>query len=161
MVTDPEPARTPDTPGAGSPAGLPTPVRVLLAALALPLVIVGLLLLIAAVRDIGAAPVAVLVIAVAQLIAGGAMGLAAARGRSRFWGGESVSSILLPLIGALALVTAYDRSGQAARALRISEPAAATLFLVIAGIAIFAAIVLAWRKGVSERGPGARSGDAR
>ena len=131
-------------------------VRVLLAAFALPLVAVAILLLLAAVRDISAAPVAVLVIALAQLIAGTAIGLAALRGRSRFWGGESLSSILLPLIGALALVTAYDRSGQAARALGISEPAAATLFLVIAAIAIFAAIVLAWRKGVSERSGNAR-----
>ena len=126
-------------------------MRVLLFAFAAPLIIVGGLLLVAAVRDISAAPVAVLVIALAQIGAGVAMAVAAARGRSRFWGGESVSSILLPLVGALALVTAYDRSGEAARALGISEPAAATLFLVIAAIAIFAAIVLAWRRGVSER----------
>lgn len=131
---------------------LPLPVRILLAVFALPLLVVGVLLLIAAVRNISAAPVAVIAIAIVQIVAGIAIGLAAARGHSRFWGGESVSSILLPLIGALALVTAYDRSGQASRALGISEPAATALFLVIAGIAIFAAMVFAWRKGVSERG---------
>ena len=70
-----------------------------------------------------------------------------------------MSSILLPLVGALALVTAYDRSGQAARALGISEPAAATLFLVIAAVAIFAAIALAWRRGVRERHTGSGSGN--
>ncbi|HJR66257.1 MAG TPA: hypothetical protein VJ802_07485 [Gemmatimonadaceae bacterium] len=131
---------------------LPLPVRVLLAVFALPLLVVGVLLLIAAARDISAAPVAVIAIAIVQIVAGIAIGLAAVRGHSRFWGGESVSSILLPLIGALALVTAYDRSGQASRALGISEPAATALFLIIAGIAIFAAMVFAWRKGVSERG---------
>ena len=131
---------------------LPLPVRILLAVFALPLLVVGVLLLIAAARNISAAPVAVIAIAIVQIVAGIAIGLAAARGHSRFWGGESVSSILLPLIGALALVTAYDRSGQASRALGISEPAATALFLVIAGIAIFAAKVFAWRKGVSERG---------
>ena len=131
---------------------LPLPVRILLAVFALPLLVVGVLLLIAAARNIYAAPVAVIAIAIVQIVAGIAIGLAAARGHSRFWGGESVSSILLPLIGALALVTAYDRSGQASRALGISEPAATALFLVIAGIAIFAAMVFAWRKGVSERG---------
>ena len=131
---------------------LPLPVRILLAVFALPLLVVGVLLLIAAVRNISAAPVAVIAIAIVQIVAGIAIGLAAARGHSRFWGGASVSSILLPLIGALALVTAYDRSGQASRALGISEPAATALFLVIAGIAIFAAMVFAWRKGVSERG---------
>lgn len=131
---------------------LPTAVRVLLAVFALPLLVVGVLLLIAAARDISAAPVAVIAIAIVQIVAGIAIGLAAVRGHSRFWGGESVSSILLPLIGALALVTAYDRSGQASRALGISEPAATALFLIIAGIAIFAAMVFAWRKGVSERG---------
>ncbi len=131
---------------------LPLPVRILLAVFALPLLVVGVLLLIAAARNISAAPVAVIAIAIVQIVAGIAIGLAAARGHSRFWGGESVSSILLPLIGALALVTAYDRSGQASRALGISEPAATALFLVIAGIAIFAAMVFAWRKGVSERG---------
>jgi ABC-type uncharacterized transport system permease subunit len=156
MDSEPPRATVPD-----EPAGLPAPVRVLLLVFAVPLVIVGLLLLVAAVRDISAAPMAVLVIAVAQIIAGGAMAAAAARGRSRFWGGESVSSILLPLVGALALVTAYDRSGQAARALGISEPAAAALFLIIAGVAIFAAIVLAWRRGVRERQTGPGSGDAR
>ena len=131
---------------------LPLPVRILLAVFALPLLVVGVLLLIAAARNISAAPVAVIAIAIVQIVAGIAIGLAAARGHSRFWGGESVSSILLPLIGALALVTAYDRSGQASRALGISEPAATALILVIAGIAIFAAMVFAWRKGVSERG---------
>ena len=155
---EPQPTR-PSAPEA--PAGLPTPMRVLLLAFAVPLIIVGILLLVAAVRDISAAPMAVLVIAIAQVVAGAAMAVAAARGRSRFWGGESVSSILLPLVGALALVTAYDRSGQAARALGISEPAAATLFLIIAAVAIFAAIVLAWRRGVSERRSGTGSGDAR
>jgi hypothetical protein len=131
---------------------LPMPVRVLLGVFALPLILVGALLSIAAARDISAAPAAVIAIAIVQIVAGIAIGLAAVRGHSRFWGGESVSSILLPLIGALALVTAYDRSGQASRALGISEPAATALFLVIAGIAIFAAMVFAWRKGVSERG---------
>lgn len=140
----PAPAPTP------RPA-LPTAVRVLLAVFAIPLVLVGVVLLIAAARDISAAPVAVLAIAVVQIVAGIAIGLAAMRGHSRFWGGESVSSILLPLIGALALVTAYDRSGQASRALGISEPAATALFLIIAAIAIFAAMVFAWRRGVSER----------
>jgi len=130
---------------------LPVLVRVLLGVFALPLIIVGALLLIAAARDISAAPTAVIVIAIVQIVAGIAIALAAVRGHSRFWGGESVSSILLPLIGALALVTAYDRSGQASRALGISESAATALFLVIAGIAIFAAMVFAWRKGVSER----------
>lgn len=147
--------------GPGERTGLPAPVRVLLLVFAAPLIVVGLLLLVAAVRDISAAPMAVLVIAIAQIIAGGAMAWAAARGRSRFWGGESVSSILLPLVGALALVTAYDRSGQAARVLGISEPATAAVFLVIAGVAIFAAIVLAWRRGVRERPTGSGSGDAR
>ena len=156
MESEPPRAAVPD-----GPAGLPAPVRVLLLVFAVPLIIVGLLLLVAAVRNISAAPMAVLVIAIAQIIAGGAMALAAARGRSRFWGGESVSSILLPLVGALALVTAYDRSGQAARALGISEPAAAALFLVIAGVAIFSAIVLAWRRGVRERQTGSGPGDAR
>ncbi len=131
---------------------LPMAVRVLLAVFALPLVVVGVLLLIAAARNISAAPGAVIAIAIVQIVAGGAIGLAAARGHSRFWGGESVSSILLPLIGALALVTAYDRGGEASRALGISEQAATALFLIIAGIAIFAAMVFAWRKGVSERG---------
>lgn len=155
---EPEPTR----PSASdAPSGLPTPMRVLLLAFAAPLIVVGVLLLVAAVRDISTAPMAVLVIAIAQVVAGAAMAVAAARGRSRFWGGESVSSILLPLVGALALVTAYDRSGQAARALGISEPAAATLFLIIAAVAIFAAIVLAWRRGVSERRSGTGSGDAR
>ena len=141
------------TPPASHPApALPLPVRLLLAVFALPLLIVGILLLVAAARDISAAPVAVLAIAVVQIVAGIAIALAAIRGHSRFWGGESVSSILLPLIGALALVTAYDRSGQASRALGISEAAATTLFLIIAGIAIFAAMVFAWRRGVSERG---------
>jgi hypothetical protein len=137
--------------------GLSLPLRVLLMVFALPLIAVGALLLIAAVRDISAAPVPVLGIAIAQIIAGGLMALAAARGHSRFWGGESVSSILLPLVGALALVTAYDRSGRVAEVLGISAPAAAALFLVIAGIAIFAAMVLAWRRGVSERGSNAGS----
>jgi hypothetical protein len=141
----PPPAPTP------APA-LPLSVRVLLAVFALPLLLVGVLLLVAAARDISAAPVPVLAIAVVQTVAGVAIALAAIRGHSRFWGGESVSSILLPLIGALALVTAYDRSGQASRALGISEAAATTLFLIIAGIAIFAAMVFAWRRGVSERG---------
>jgi hypothetical protein len=131
---------------------LPVAVRVLLAVFAIPLAVVGALLLIAAARDISAAPVAVVAIAIVQIVAGVAIGLAAVRGHSRFWGGESVSSILLPLIGALALVTAYDRSGQASRALGISEQAATALFLIIAGVAIFAAMVFAWRKGVSERG---------
>lgn len=131
---------------------LPMAVRFLLAILAFPLIIVGVLLVVAAARNISAAPVAVVAIAVVQIVAGIAIGLAAIRGHSRFWGGESVSSILLPLIGALALVSAYDRSGQASRALGISEAAATTLFLIIAGIAIFAAMVFAWRRGVSERG---------
>lgn len=140
-------------PTAPGPApALPLAVRVLLAVFALPLLVVGVLLLAAAARDISAAPVAVLAIAVVQIVAGIAIALAAIRGHSRFWGGESASSILLPLIGALALVTAYDRSGQASRALGISEAAATALFLVIAGIAIFAAMVFAWRRGVSERG---------
>ena len=134
------------------PPTLPLPVRVLLGLFALPLLVVGALLLIAAARDISAAPAAVIAIAVVQIVAGIAIGLAAIRGHSRFWGGESVASILLPLIGALALVTAYDRSGQASRALGISEQAATALFLIIAGVAIFAAMVFAWRKGVSERG---------
>lgn len=137
---------------AAPPPILPAPVRALLAVFALPLIVVGILLLLAAARDISAAPAAVIAIAIVQIVAGVAIGLAAVRGHSRFWGGESVSSILLPLIGALALVTAYDRSGRASRALGISERAATTLFLVIAGIAIFAAMVFAWRKGVSERG---------
>ena len=134
------------------PPLLPLPVRALLGVFALPLLAVGALLLIAAARDISEAPVAVIAIAIVQIVAGIAIGLAAVRGHSRFWGGESVSSILLPLIGALALVTAYDRSGQASRALGISEQAATALFLIIAGVAIFAAMVFAWRKGVSERG---------
>lgn len=139
-------------PPAPRPApSLPTAVRVLLAIFAIPLLLVGVLLLVAAARNISAAPVAVVAIAVVQIVAGIAIGLAAIRGHSRFWGGESVSSILLPLIGALALVSAYDRSGQASRALGISEAAATALFLIIAGIAIFAAMVFAWRRGVSER----------
>ena len=137
---------------APAPSPLPMAVRVLLAVFALPLLVVGVLLLIASARNIAAAPVAVIAIAVVQIVAGIAIGLAAVRGHSRFWGGESVSSILLPLIGALALVSAYDRSGKASRVLGISEQAATALFLIIAGIAIFAAMVFAWRKGVSERG---------
>ena len=74
MESEPPHASAPD-----GPAGLPAPVRVLLLVFALPLIIVGLLLLVAAVRDISAAPMAVLVIAIAQIIAGGAMALAAAR----------------------------------------------------------------------------------
>ena len=138
--------------------GLSRPLRLVLAAFALPLLGVGILLLIAAARNISAAPPAVIAIAVAQVIAGSLMAVAAVRGQSRFWGGESVSSIVLPLIGALALVTAYDRSGRAAGILGISDQAASALFLVIAGIAIFTAMVLAWRRGVSERprGPGSR-----
>lgn len=150
MTNDDAPVPTP-VPAPAPP--LPLPVRVLLGVLALPLVVVGALLLVAAARNISAAPVAVIAIAIVQIVAGVAIGLAAVRGHSRFWGGESVSSILLPLIGALALVTAYDRSGQASRALGISEQAATALFLIIAGIAIFAAMVFAWRKGVSERSP--------
>jgi hypothetical protein len=130
------------------------PLRLLLAAFALPLLGVGILLLVGTARNISAAPAAVIAIAVAQVVAGTLMGAAAVRGQSRFWGGESVSSILLPLVGALALVTAYDRSGQVAGILGISAQAAAALFLVIAGIAIFTAMVLAWRRGVSERPPG-------
>ena len=149
MATD-DPTVPSPPPGPGPL--LPLSVRILLAVFALPLLLVGVLLFVAAARDISAAPVAVLAIAVVQIVAGMAIGLAAVRGHSRFWGGESVSSILLPLIGALALVTAYDRSGQASRALGISEAAATILFLVIAGIAIFAAMVFAWRRGVSERG---------
>ena len=135
-------------------AGLSLPLRLLLAAFALPLLGVGILLLIAAARNISAAPPAVIAIAVAQVIGGSLMAVAAVRGQSRFWGGESVSSIVLPLVGALALVTAYDRSGRAAAILGISDQAASALFLVIAGIAIFTAMVLAWRRGVSERPPG-------
>jgi hypothetical protein len=150
MATDDAEGSVPAPPPA--PA-LPLPVRVLLAVFAAPLLIVGVVLLFAAVRNISAAPVAVVAIAIVQIVAGFTIGLAAIRGHSRFWGGESVSSILLPLIGALALVTAYDRSGQASRALGISEAAASALFLIIAGIAIFAAMVFAWRRGVSERGP--------
>ena len=149
MATDDAEAPTPAPPPA--PA-LPVAVRILLTVIAVPLLIVGVVLLVAAVRNISAAPVAVVAIAIVQIVAGIAIGLAAIRGHSRFWGGESVSSILLPLVGALALVTAYDRSGQASRALGISEAAATALFLVIAGIAIFAAMVFAWRRGVSERG---------
>lgn len=137
-----------------APPALPLPIRVLLAAFALPLLVIGLLLLFAAARNLSAAPAPVLIVAIVQVVAGIAMGLAALRGHSRFWGGESISSILLPLVGALALVTAYDRSGRASRVLGVSEPAAAALFLVIAGIAIFAALVLAWRRGVSERNSG-------
>lgn len=140
-------------PPAPPPPGLSLALRVLLLVFAVPLVAVGALLLIAAVRDISAAPTPVVLVAIVQLVAGGLMALAAVRGHSRFWGGESVSSILLPLVGALALVTAYDRSGRVAAVLGISEQATATLFLVIAGIAIFAAMVLAWRRGVSERRP--------
>ena len=147
MTDDPQGA--PATP---APPALPMPVRVLLATFALPLLIVGLLLLFAAARNLSAAPAPVLIVAIVQVVAGVAMGLAAVRGHSRFWGGESISSILLPLVGALALVTAYDRSGRASRVLGVSEPAAAALFLIIAGIAIFAALLLAWRRGVSERG---------
>jgi hypothetical protein len=45
--------------------------------------------------------------------------------------------------------------------LGLSAEAASALFLVIAGIAIFTAMVLAWRRGVSERGPRAGSPDNR
>jgi hypothetical protein len=144
-----------DAPERATPphAGLSLPLRVLLMAFAVPLIAIGALLLLAAVRNISAAPVPVIAIAIVQVVAGGLMALAAARGHSRFWGGESVSSILLPLVGALALVTAYDRSGRVAGVLGISAEAASALFLVIAGIAIFTAMMLAWRRGVSERGP--------
>jgi hypothetical protein len=134
-------------------AELSLPVRVLLVVFALPLLLVGVLLLVAAAKDLGAAPAPVLMIAIVQVIAGGGMTLAAVRGRSRFWGGESVSSIILPIIGSLALVSAYDRAEQIGAALGISAQAASALFLVIAGVAILVAIVLAWRRGTSERRP--------
>lgn len=137
--------------------GLSRPVRVLLIFFGLPLLLVGILLLIGAARDPRAAPVPVLAIAIVQVIAGGGMALAALRGRSRFWGGESISSILLPIIGSLALVSAYDRGDQIGAALGISAQAASALFLLIAGVAILAAIVLAWRRGIRERQPGTRS----
>ena len=132
-------------------AGLSLSVRVLLVVFALPLLVVGILLLIAAAKDLGAAPSSVLAIAIVQVIAGAGMALAALRGHSRFWGGESVSSIVLPIVGSLALVSAYDRGDQIGAALGISAQAASALFLVIAGVAIMAAIVLAWRRGTSER----------
>jgi hypothetical protein len=152
-----------DAPERATPphAGLSLPLRVLLMAFAVPLIAIGALLLLAAVRNISAAPVLVIAIAIVQVVAGGLMALAAARGHSRFWGGESVSSILLPLVGALALVTAYDRSGRVAGVLGISAEAASAVFLVIAGIAIFTAMMLAWRRGVSERGPRPGSPDNR
>ena len=135
----------------GGTLKLSLPVRALLVVFALPLLLVGILLLVAAAKDLGAAPVPVLAIAIAQVIAGGGMALAALRGHSRFWGGESVSSIVLPIVGSLALVSAYDRGDQIGAALGISAQAASALFLVIAGVAIMAAIVLAWRRGTSER----------
>ena len=137
--------------------GLSLPVRVLLVVFALPLLLVGILLLVAAAKDLAAAPSPVLAIAIVQVVAGAGMALAALRGRSSFWGGESVSSILLPIVGSLALVSAYDRGDQIGAALGISAPAASALFLVIAGAAILAAIVLAWRRGTSERLPDAKS----
>jgi hypothetical protein len=126
-------------------------VRLILFVFALPLLLVGILLLVAAAKDLGAAPGPVLAIAIVQVIAGGGITLAAVRGHSRFWGGESVSSIVLPIVGSLALVSAYDRGDQIGAALGISPQAASALFLVIAGVAIMAAIVLAWRRGTSER----------
>jgi hypothetical protein len=141
-------------PAPPAPAGLSTPVRLLLVFFGLPLLLVGILLLVAAAKDLAAAPAPVLAIAIVQVIAGGGMTLAAMRGRSRFWGGESVSSILLPIAGSLALVSAYERADQIGAALGISAQAASALFLVIAGVAILAAIVLAWRKGTSERKSG-------
>jgi hypothetical protein len=141
----------------GGTLKLSLPVRVMLVVFALPLLLVGILLLVAAAKDIAAAPGPVLAIAIVQVIGGAGMALAALRGRSRFWGGESVSSILLPIVGALALVSAYDRGDQIGAALGISAQAASALFLIIAGVAIMAAMMLAWRRGTNERKSGAGS----
>ncbi len=130
---------------------LTSPVRVVLAILALPLIVVGLMLIVAVVRDVSAAPTAVLIIALGQIAAGGMMAASAARGRSSFFGSESVSSILLPLVGALALVLAYDRGDDIGASLGISTQAASAIFLIIGGVAILAAIALAWRTGTRER----------
>ena len=138
------------------PPRLTSAVRLVLAILALPLIIVGLMLIFAVVRDVSAAPTAVLIIALGQIAAGGVMAVAAARGRSRFFGSESVSSILLPLVGALALVLAYERGDDIGVLLGISTQAASAIFLIISGVAILAAIALAWRTGTRERNSSSR-----
>ena len=138
------------------PARLTSPVRLVLAVLGLPLIIVGLMLIFAVVRDVSAAPAAVLIVALGQIAAGGMMAVSAARGRSGFFGSESVSSILLPLVGALALVLAYDRADDIGARLGISTEAASAIFLVIGGVAILAAIALAWRTGTRERNSSSR-----
>ncbi|HEU5185385.1 MAG TPA: hypothetical protein VFU01_12495 [Gemmatimonadaceae bacterium] len=138
------------------PARLTSAVRLVLAILALPLIIVGLMLIFAVVRDVSTAPTAVLIIAIGQIAAGGGMAVAAARGRSGFFGSESVSSILLPVVGALALVLAYERGDDVGALLGISTQAASAIFLFIGGVAILAAIALAWRTGTRERNSSSR-----
>lgn len=138
------------------PARLTSSVRLVLGILALPLIIVGLMLILAVVRDVSAAPTAVLIIALGQIAAGGVMAVAAARGRSSFFGSESVSSILLPVVGALALVLSYDRGDDIGALLGISAQAAAAIFLIIGGVAILAAIALAWKTGTRERNSSSR-----
>lgn len=139
-----------------NPARLTSAVRLVLAILAIPLIIVGLMLILAVVRDVSAAPTAVLIIALGQIAAGGVMAVAAARGRSSFFGSESVSSILLPVVGALALVLAYDRGEDIGALLGISTQAASAIFLIIGGGAILAAIALAWKTGTRERNSSSR-----